>query len=336
MLSEGIMNDCIERLLKRSNEIDIESLCCLLVTIGKEIDNASNAKKISTYLDCLKQQVEKNDISDKGLLMIFGLIELRKNGWILRKFPSFEDVSQHSGNIVDSKIMTKKSISHCSSHDLIQLQSYQNTSRIPLLTRDLYTMKHSTQTKTYTLNDITEIICKIQKAYDSQGITNSLFVLRKFKPSDESQHIEFIKIGLKMVLINNKKYLCPPTFGKLLYHAVLKKEIFQKTALTQALKETLENFEDTIIDVPMLSIYLAQIIAEMFQNDVSVEFLKEACEPIKKKAFCAELIAEIVKAASKLILQKTVVKIFKMSNLKIEYFLGGVQNSNEFLKKNVS
>jgi hypothetical protein len=186
------------------------------------------------------------------------------------------------------------------------------------------------------LNDITEIVCKIQKAYDSQGITNSLFVLGKFKPSEESQYIEFIKIGLKIVLINYKKYSCPSTFGKLLYHAVLKKEIFPKTALTQALKETLENFEDTILDVPMLSIYLAQIIAQMFQKDVSVEFIKEACEPIKNKAFCAELIAEIVKAASKLLLQETVVEIFKISNLKIEYFLEGIQNSNEFLERNVS
>ncbi len=117
MLTEGIMNDCIERLLKSSNEIDIESLCCLLITIGKEIDKANNAMKMRSYFDRLKQIVEEKAISDKEQLMILDLIELRKNGWIARKIPLFENVSLHSRNNVDSKIMTKKMISHCSSRD---------------------------------------------------------------------------------------------------------------------------------------------------------------------------------------------------------------------------
>jgi len=147
--------------------MDIESLCCLLKLIGKEIDRASNATKMKSYFDDLEQIVEERDISDKVLLMILGLIELRKNGWISRKNAIFEKVSLHSST----------------------------------LNRDPYTMKHS-EPKAYTLDDITEIVCETQGGNDSQGIANSLLVLGKFNPSEESQYIEFIKIGLKIVLIN--------------------------------------------------------------------------------------------------------------------------------------
>jgi len=190
--------------------------------------------------------------------------------------------------------------------------------------------------KSYKLDKKCRMILAIVGEYNcNKDLASAMVDFEKLRLLIEANFVGIvIKLALNAVIDRTEKYRT--SFGKLLYHAVLKKEMFQKTALTQALKETLENFEDTIIDVPMLSIYLAQIISEMFQKDVSIEFLKEACEPIKKKPFCAELIAEIIKAASKLLLQETVVEIFKMSNLKIEYFLEGIQNRNEFLEKKVS
>ncbi len=62
MLTEGIMNDCIERLLKQeSDEENIECLCRLLTTIGKEVDKPNNSAKMKTYFDKLDKIVKKKD-----------------------------------------------------------------------------------------------------------------------------------------------------------------------------------------------------------------------------------------------------------------------------------
>jgi len=87
MLTEGIMNDCIERLLKiESDEENIECLCRLLTTIGKELDKASNAAKMKSYFDRLEGIAKNRDsITARIRFMILGIIELRKNAWVPRR-----------------------------------------------------------------------------------------------------------------------------------------------------------------------------------------------------------------------------------------------------------
>jgi len=87
MLTEGIMNDCIERLLKtESDEENIECLCRLLTTIGKEVDKASNAAKMKSYFDRLERIVKKRDSTTARIrFMILDIIELRKNAWVPRR-----------------------------------------------------------------------------------------------------------------------------------------------------------------------------------------------------------------------------------------------------------
>ena len=89
------------------------------------------------------------------------------------------------------------------------------------------------------------------------------------------------------------------------------------------------------IDIPKIATYLSQIIAPLFQKDISVEFLSESCEPIKDKPICAELISEILHNASNRLGHSTVVEIFKKSNLNLHDFLRGVKNPVEFIKNNV-
>ena len=86
--------------------------------------------------------------------------------------------------------------------------------------------------------------------------------------------------------------------GTLMYN-VIKQKKFKVESFTEALKNTLECAEDMVIDVPKIATYLAQIIAPMFATDISIEFLSEACEPIKDKPICADFISEVMISASK-------------------------------------
>ena len=87
MLTEGIMNDCIERLLKQeSDEENIECLCRLLTTIGKEVDKPNNSAKMKTYFDKLDKIVKKKDcVTARIRFMILDVIDLRNNKWVPRR-----------------------------------------------------------------------------------------------------------------------------------------------------------------------------------------------------------------------------------------------------------
>ena len=88
MLTEGIMNDCIERLLKtESDEENIECLCRLLTTIGKEVDKPNNAAKMKSYFNRLDTIVKKKDTTTPARIrfLILDIIDLRKNSWVPRR-----------------------------------------------------------------------------------------------------------------------------------------------------------------------------------------------------------------------------------------------------------
>lgn len=87
MLTEGIMNDCIERLLKQeSDEENLECLCKLMTTIGKELDKPMNQTKMKSYFDKLGKIANKKDACSARIrFMIMDVIDLRKNTWVPRR-----------------------------------------------------------------------------------------------------------------------------------------------------------------------------------------------------------------------------------------------------------
>jgi translation initiation factor 4G len=86
MLTASVMNDCIERLLNEEyNKINIECLCRLLTSIGKEVDTPNNAAKMKVYFEKLTGIVKKKDCVTVGTrFMILDLIYLRENKWVPR------------------------------------------------------------------------------------------------------------------------------------------------------------------------------------------------------------------------------------------------------------
>jgi len=90
MLTEGIMHDCINRLLKQeTDEENLECLCKLLTTIGKDIDKPQAAKLMKEHFEKLdkiigRTRIPAANISYKIRFLILDVIELRKNNWIPR------------------------------------------------------------------------------------------------------------------------------------------------------------------------------------------------------------------------------------------------------------
>jgi hypothetical protein len=79
------MFDCIERLLKQENdEENLECLCLLLTTTGRELDKPAITIQMNEYFAKLTEITKKGSHSIGGRIrfIILDVIELRQNKWI--------------------------------------------------------------------------------------------------------------------------------------------------------------------------------------------------------------------------------------------------------------
>jgi len=86
-LTEKIMFDCITRLLKGEDEENLECLCNLLRTIGKDIDLPKHKARIDAYFVQLKAITAQKPavVSSRVRFMILDLIDLRSDKWVPRR-----------------------------------------------------------------------------------------------------------------------------------------------------------------------------------------------------------------------------------------------------------
>ena len=93
MLTEPIMHDCIGKLLSKktdpqSAEHDgesLECLCCLLFTIGKDLDHGKNKDKMDSYFRKLDRIVKDRSVTPRVRFALMDLAMLRRNQWISRR-----------------------------------------------------------------------------------------------------------------------------------------------------------------------------------------------------------------------------------------------------------
>ncbi|CAF0929985.1 unnamed protein product [Brachionus calyciflorus] len=103
--------------------------------------------------------------------------------------------------------------------------------------------------------------------------------------------------------------------------------------LEQGLKRVIEISDDMSIDIPKISSYLSQIIAPLFNENLSVEFLRNALEPVKEIKLCADIISEALNRASDRLGHSTISDIFRASNLQLNEFLQGIDDSKEYINQ---
>jgi len=86
MLSEKIMHQCVGKLLfsniDNPEEEDLESLCNLMKTIGKKLDNNEKAQKhMNLYFEKIEELSKRKTIPSRIRFMLQDVYELRKDHW---------------------------------------------------------------------------------------------------------------------------------------------------------------------------------------------------------------------------------------------------------------
>ncbi|XP_053593763.1 eukaryotic translation initiation factor 4 gamma 3 isoform X2 [Microplitis demolitor] len=84
MLTNNIMNLCVNHLLKTPDEENLECLCKLLTTIGEIFEEKNDLSPYFTTLTELINQNRKDKISSRIRFMIQDVIDLRQNSWVPR------------------------------------------------------------------------------------------------------------------------------------------------------------------------------------------------------------------------------------------------------------
>lgn len=81
------MHECIKKLIANPaspEEEDIESLCKLLFTVGKQLEEGKDqnaAKYMDIYFTRLQMVIDKHSVSSRLEFMILDLMDTRRNGW---------------------------------------------------------------------------------------------------------------------------------------------------------------------------------------------------------------------------------------------------------------
>jgi translation initiation factor 4G len=86
-ISENVMHSCIRRLLQAPDEEATESLCRLLTTIGKGLENQKNIDIMNSYFHAMETITKQNNISNRIRFMVQDVCDLRKRNWIHRNEP---------------------------------------------------------------------------------------------------------------------------------------------------------------------------------------------------------------------------------------------------------
>lgn len=153
----------------------------------------------------------------------------------------------------------------------------------------------------------------IEEYAANKNISEALKDIDEFQPVEAEQKITFME-KLFMVVLDRQESM-RAALGAILQQAILMHRL-DMNAFEEGLRRVFEQVEDISIDIPKICTYLAQAIAPIFNENISVEFLAGAAEPIANKEICGELISEILHQASNRLGHSTVHTIFQQSNLR--------------------
>ncbi|KAG9287878.1 hypothetical protein G9A89_017473 [Geosiphon pyriformis] len=88
MLTERIMHECIKKLLTNHppEEEETESLCKLLTTVGKQLDEPKAKDHMDAYFNRMQSMADKTlQINNRIRFMLLDVIDLRSNNWVPRR-----------------------------------------------------------------------------------------------------------------------------------------------------------------------------------------------------------------------------------------------------------
>ncbi|KAI7861261.1 armadillo-type protein [Spinellus fusiger] len=90
MLTDRIMLECLTKLCSKPNETEdeeAETMCKMLVTIGKDLDTTSRRNKewMDTYFDRMREMSNSPKITSRIKFMIQDVSDMRKSKWVLRR-----------------------------------------------------------------------------------------------------------------------------------------------------------------------------------------------------------------------------------------------------------
>ncbi|XP_066919987.1 uncharacterized protein [Clytia hemisphaerica] len=89
MINEKIMHECILKFIRVSRpalvDQDLECLCKLISTVGKQLDHEEAKPRIDEYFQRLEKIIEKKKISSRIKFALKDVIDLRSNHWVPRR-----------------------------------------------------------------------------------------------------------------------------------------------------------------------------------------------------------------------------------------------------------
>ncbi|XP_043086756.1 eukaryotic translation initiation factor 4 gamma 1-like [Puntigrus tetrazona] len=81
MLTESIMHDCIVKLLTKRDEESLECFCCLMSTVGKDLDFEKAKPRMDQYFNLIETVIKEPETSSRIRFKLQDLLYLRRINW---------------------------------------------------------------------------------------------------------------------------------------------------------------------------------------------------------------------------------------------------------------
>ncbi|XP_062395836.1 uncharacterized protein LOC134084135 [Sardina pilchardus] len=84
MVAEGIIHECITKLLERGTEESLSGLCVLLSVAGKDLDHDATTPCVDLYFNQIETMIKEQQTSNRIRFMLQDMVDLRQSSWTPR------------------------------------------------------------------------------------------------------------------------------------------------------------------------------------------------------------------------------------------------------------
>jgi len=295
LLAEKVIHQCIISLLKEGKEPeeeDIECLCKLLQTVGKQMDtsNEPTKKKMDEYFETLNDLSQNNELNSSFRIMIQDVIDLRNNNWKIKKDDQHKDKNNCEINSI--KLEDIKLFSIPSKSPNTKSSSYESMNN-PLSSITPTSKSNGDSLKMLKSLDIAEKK-SIKRAFDEFILTKSKSkfeapILKALKNGCSITEIESFVLKVAFSMIDeNEENVIYEIFDLIIFyckHDTNSKRLF--TISISSLQNSIENYLPNLIEIitiaPEAEEYTINIISKFIKNKLFEVFnLIKITEKIKK------------------------------------------------------
>ncbi|XP_012058151.1 PREDICTED: treacle protein [Atta cephalotes] len=293
ILTTKIMHRCIRHLLDQNDEDNLECLCKLLTTIGKDLElkgQQANTDEMQEYFNRMQEIVARkghSKISSRIRFMLQDVIDLRANKWIPRR-------NDNNPKTIDQIQKEAESERLDMQVNSVPLNTARKDDRNNDRKRNRGLGGPTDDGWSQPVGRVRPATYSVETAKLKNKPNTALEIQQKF---DNATFAKLTRECINHVL--EKSPIERDLISKLLSH-LLRQNILPLECFKNGLGEVLEIVDDLVIDIPKIWTYIAEILSHSIEDEaIALSELESTCISLRRQGFVGKFLGELLTKVSR-------------------------------------